>query len=102
MASIDHLKLAGDVIAALKRDGLSYAGAMKRHPGLDGSMLSRACNANPLSAANHLLVCEAFGLSPADYLIRELQPRTTVREILKRMQNQLLAEGAKRETGEAA
>lgn len=96
MAEIDHLKLAAAVVDALEQAGLSYAGAVERHPELDRSMLSRACNGKPLSAANHLLVCQTLGLDPFAFLIRQLQTRTTLREILQR--NQPVAVGDARET----
>lgn len=97
LAEIDRLRLAADVIAALDQHGLSYSAAIERHPDLDRSMLSRACNAKPLSAANHLLVCWAFGLDPFAYLLHPRGQRTTLRAILKHMEKQPVAAGVSRE-----
>lgn len=100
MAEIDRMRFAADVIAVLDREGLSYTAAIERHPDLDRSMLSRACNGKPLSAANFLLVCWALQLDPFGYLAHPRKIRTTLRAILKRAEKQAVAVGVTHETGE--
>lgn len=87
------------VAGALEQRGWTYDAALAARPGLDKAMLSRAVNGKPLSAANHLVVCRAFGLDPFAFLIEEKQARTTLRAIAKRLSDQQVTVLATRETG---
>lgn len=65
---IDRDRLAEDTRAWLARTGLSTRNASAEFPGLNPAMISRACSCQVLSAASHLALCGAMGVSPTEYL----------------------------------
>lgn len=100
MADIDRALFAESFAAALKAVGLTQGAAARAWPAANAAMISRALNRKALEAGNFLLLCSLAGLDPFNFLIIVKQRRTTRKAIVKRMRDQTLTEGDKRETQE--
>jgi hypothetical protein len=98
VAEIDWRAFGARVAERLEGEGLSYRGAVERWPCLDKSMLSRAVNGRPLSAANYMVVCTALGIDPNAFLIAARKPRVTRRAIRETLEKQAVAVRVSRET----
>ncbi|QPC87398.1 hypothetical protein GA830_12095 [Mesorhizobium sp. NBSH29] len=76
----------------------SFTRAVVEWPELNKAMLSRACNAKPLSAANYLLICHLLRLDPHRYFKRDKRRRVTRRVIAKTLTEQPVTVSGARET----
>lgn len=94
MADIDWLRFACRVELALGSHEYSYDAAVAKWPTLNKGLLSRACNAKPLSAGNFQHLCDLLELDPHEFLIVGKSKRTTMKSIL----NHAVTAGVRRET----
>lgn len=96
MADIDWVSFACRVELALADLDYSYDAAVARWPTLNKGLLSRACNAKPLSAGNFQHLCDLLDLDPRDFLVVGKRRRVTMKSIL----HQAVTVGVQRETSE--
>lgn len=66
---IDRVRLAADVTAWLRAQGLSTRNASALFEGVNPAMLSRACTGKVLSAESLLALCRAMQCDPMRYLV---------------------------------
>lgn len=83
MAEIDWLRFACRVEVELCERSLSYDAAVEKWPSLNKGLLSRACNAKPLSAGNYQHLCALLNLDPLAFLIVEKRKRVTMKSVLE-------------------
>ena len=94
MAEIAWLRFACNVEIALCDSGLSYDAAVLKWPTLNKGLLSRACNAKPISAGNYVHLCNVLGFDPNLFLIVDKRKRVTMKTVL----DHAVTEGVRRET----
>ncbi|OJU12735.1 MAG: hypothetical protein BGN85_08700 [Alphaproteobacteria bacterium 64-11] len=99
MPEIDRERFAEDVERELAERFSSFNAAVRACPELNKALLSRAVNANPLSAASMLALCQRLGLDPFAYLSSAKRRRRSLADIRKDMEKQTVTEVATRETG---